>query len=295
MDATPRIPPAKIVLATDLSSRGDRALDRAALLADRWGAKLLVVHALRDDAMGDPHRLRGKPSWRQPTDAAAAIERQIRRDLGSRAVDLSVLIEEGNPVDVILGVIGREGADLAVLGAEAATAAGGASLGNTVEQVIRRSPISTLLVKTRPHGPYRRLLVGTDFTDESRYGLEVAAALFPDAEFALMHSYDLPYKSLYLDNKLGRDFQKMERDTIEAFVAKAGLPEAIRSRVKTLIEHGSPDLMLRDYVEDKEMDLTVIGALGRGALFHFVIGGNTPKIVEAVPSDVLIVRAHPEN
>ena len=40
-------PPKTILCATDLSSRCDRALDRAALLARHWQARLVVVHALQ--------------------------------------------------------------------------------------------------------------------------------------------------------------------------------------------------------------------------------------------------------
>jgi len=39
-------PPKKILLATDLSSRCDRALDRAAALAARWQSALVVLHVL---------------------------------------------------------------------------------------------------------------------------------------------------------------------------------------------------------------------------------------------------------
>lgn len=35
-----------LLLATDLSSRCDRASDRAAQLAQAWSAKLLVLHAI---------------------------------------------------------------------------------------------------------------------------------------------------------------------------------------------------------------------------------------------------------
>jgi len=41
-------PPKAILLATDLSARCDRALDRAALLASEWQAQLIIVHALGD-------------------------------------------------------------------------------------------------------------------------------------------------------------------------------------------------------------------------------------------------------
>ena len=72
-------PPQKILLATDLSSRGDRALDRAAQLARQWDAELIVVHALEPQTTSSPWPdVDGIPSWRRPPDPRAAIERQIR-------------------------------------------------------------------------------------------------------------------------------------------------------------------------------------------------------------------------
>jgi len=42
--------PHKILLATDLSARCDRALDRAGILADRWDAELVALHVIEDRA-----------------------------------------------------------------------------------------------------------------------------------------------------------------------------------------------------------------------------------------------------
>jgi len=51
-DALPTFtPPKKVLLATDLSARSDRALDRATQLARQWDAGLVVVHALEDQAL----------------------------------------------------------------------------------------------------------------------------------------------------------------------------------------------------------------------------------------------------
>jgi hypothetical protein len=41
-------PPRRVLLATDLGARCDRALDRAAALASGWQAELVVVHALEE-------------------------------------------------------------------------------------------------------------------------------------------------------------------------------------------------------------------------------------------------------
>src|SRR4051812_1599188 len=76
----PPIPPTKILVATDLSSRSDRALDRATQLARQWDAQLLVVHAIDQKTVGllDAGFI---PSWRQSTDPSVAIRDRIRRDL----------------------------------------------------------------------------------------------------------------------------------------------------------------------------------------------------------------------
>jgi nucleotide-binding universal stress UspA family protein len=58
-----------------------------------------------------------------------------------------------------------------------------------------------------------------------------------------------------------------------------------------MIEHGHPEMMLRNHVLEEGTDLTVIGALRLGLPFHMLIGGTARRIVQAVPSDILVVRA----
>jgi nucleotide-binding universal stress UspA family protein len=284
--------PRRILLATDLRSRSDRALDRAAQLARQWNAPLVVIHAMEPKPVGLRESAEPLPSWRKPPNPAPNIERQIRRDLREEVNHLTIQVEEGDPSQVILDTVEREGCDLIVLGAAQDELFGGRIFGSTVEYLMKKSPVSVLVVKARPNGPYSHILVGTDFTDESRYGLEVAAGSFPHSQMMVMHAFDLPYRSLLSDTALGKDFAAMERATIQEFVAGAELPDAVRSRIRTSIEHGPPDLMLRRYIEEKHADLTVIGAYGRGRLYHLLVSGNTPRIVESVPSDILLVRAH---
>lgn len=288
----PRSPPRRILLATDLSARGDRALDRAAQLARQWGAELVVVHAIEQAAgRATWSDVEEAPSWRRPPEAAVAIERQIRRDLREAVDHLAIHIEEGDPVRIILETAEREGCDLIVLGTARDELFGRMLLGDTVEHLVRKSPVSVLVVKTRPAGPYHHVLVGTDFTEESRHGLNVATELFPDATFTLMHAFEMPYRALMLDSQLSHDFAAMEMKTIETFLDEAELPSAIRARVHPIIEHGPPEAMLRKYIVEQDADLTVIGAFGRGIMFHVFIGGTARRIVDGALSDVLVVRA----
>jgi nucleotide-binding universal stress UspA family protein len=74
-------------------------------------------------------------------------------------------------------------------------------------------------------------------------------------------------------------------------VEESDLPPEARQRVVTMTEHGSPPVMLSRYATERGADLTVIGAYSRSLAFHLLIGGTARRIVDAVPSDVLVVRA----
>lgn len=283
-------PPRAILLATDLSSHCDRALDRAAQLARQWQATLHVVHALRPDARSVAwwSSDEGKP-WSGPGHVDL-VERQIRHDIPDEPDDLVIHVEEGEPVDVVLRIAAREDCQLIVAGTSGPTFASIISH-TTTERLLRRLPRSLLVVKGRPRDAYRKILVGTDFTVESRHGLETVATWFADADFALMHALDIPYRSLFLSEGREHEFARLEHETMASFVADARLPDAIRQRIGTRIAYGYPEAMLSEYSMTHEVDLTVIGALTRGLAFHMLVGGNATRIVQTAPGDVLVVRA----
>src|SRR3546814_19299167 len=73
--------PRRMALATDLSHRCDRALDRALLVARAWQAELTVIHALAPpETMTLFGSLRDLPSWRRPPDPVRKARDRNSRD-----------------------------------------------------------------------------------------------------------------------------------------------------------------------------------------------------------------------
>ncbi len=155
-------PPRRILLATDLSARCDRALDRATQLARQWQVPLLVVHASTRDT-ADSWLFDDPPP---AVDFEQMIRQRIENDLREPVADLDIHVQDGTPGEVILAAATRAGCDLIVVG-DARDTLRQLVLGSTVEYLVRRSPVSVLIVKQRPHGIYQHVLVGTDFTTES--------------------------------------------------------------------------------------------------------------------------------
>jgi len=48
--------------------------------------------------------------------------------------------------------------------------------------------------------------------------------------------------------------------------------------------------LLRDYVEDQEVDLVVLGSSGRNAIIEVLVGCAAKSIMHEVPCDTLLVR-----
>ena len=66
--------------------------------------------------------------------------------------------------------------------------------------------------------------------------------------------------------------------------------DRLRDRIEVVIAHGSPERLLRDYVEDQHVDLTLIRSHGSGALFDALIGSTAKTLLETLEGDLLIVH-----
>ncbi|MGE3772123.1 MAG: universal stress protein, partial [Gammaproteobacteria bacterium] len=164
--------PQTLMLATDLGHRSDRALDRAAALARAWQARLLIVHALKAASLRDD-----APSWRRVTDPLALARRRIHRDLGATAdLALEVIVERGDPGAVVAELAARHQADLVISGVARDETLGRLLLGSTVETLVKQLQAPLLVVKRRPHGDYRHLVVATDLTPDSKTAGDAALA-----------------------------------------------------------------------------------------------------------------------
>lgn len=287
-------PPKSILLATDLSPRCDRALDRAVLLSELWQAKLVVLHVLEDlwDADSDPNA----PSWRRPPDPAGVARQQLLADVGPLKKTTDVAIEEGDPVEAIVRTAESNGCDLIVTGVARDELFGRFILGTTVDRLLRRSQTPILIVKKRARRAYRRIAVAIDFSDSSRHALEAAIRYFPDQGLTIFHAYEAPRSGLTTDSAAYlHEYRRVVEQDYEAFLASVKSGETIRQRVNSFIEYGAPNEVLRRGVRDMDIDLIVLGTQGRSALSEALIGSVGKYLMSELSCDVLMIREPQEN
>lgn len=293
--------PRKILLATDMSARGDRALERAMSIARRHGVGLTILHVFEElDESSLTYGKQGLPSWHRPPDAAALMKKRIRQgmrsDLGDAIENATILLEEGNPPEVIERVATAMQADLVVTGIarEGPFASRPVVLGRTVESLLRRMPVPLLIVRNRAREAYQHIVVTTDFSKPSAHALQMAARFFPVQPLYLLHASEVPYATFVDDPKSHAErYLEVRARELNEFLASVFLPEVDRGRLIPRIEPGPPQQIIREYVQLHGGDLVVLGTHGRGAVVEAILGSTTKSILAALPCDALVVRGPP--
>ncbi|MFZ2102157.1 MAG: universal stress protein [Oricola sp.] len=277
----------KILVATDLSARSDRALQRALALANEHKAELEVIHVVEDD-------LPQNVVDRNEEQAREALDEQIGAlvNEGDAAVTRSVI--RGQDFAEIIKRSIDSNADLLVLGV---TRHRSRNLfrGTTSERVIRLGRVPVLVVKQPCAGPYSRVLVGVDLSVHSHRALEFAVGFAPAAEFYCVHASHEPFIGFLgketreeLVASEQKEFSgKLERD-IADIVQKTGMA---KDHIHTMMKTGDPQSVICESADEMDIDLIVTGTHGRPAVAQAFLGSIAEDCLAESDYDVLVAKA----
>lgn len=160
-----------ILFATDFSESSRRALRYAEALAEKFGARICLCHAMTPTAL----------AVGAPEAAAYLYEAEYegsQRDLTNllrveeeKGLDIDSVLEPGLLKDVLTSAIARKSIDLVVAGTHGRTGVNRLLLGSSAEEICRSASCPVLTVGPWLVTPnkiqFRRILVPTDLSAES--------------------------------------------------------------------------------------------------------------------------------
>ncbi|MCX7932123.1 MAG: universal stress protein [Rhodovarius sp.] len=286
MSAPPTAADRPILAATDLSSRSDRALARAALLAAELGAPLVLLHALDDD---------------QPPGLLEAARREARLALQRLAAALpggmgrgaELLLAQGDPYRVIQQVAAERGARLLVLGEHRRRPLADMFLGTTAERVLRSAPCPVLMVHRPAAGPYAQVLVATDLSDRALAAWQAAAllGLLQRAQVSLLHVRESPPLA---GIALGAQPPAAAAAAAEERQAQSGAALAdwaargpALPAPRLLLQEGPPAMVIVEQAAALQADLVVLGTAGRAGLARAILGSVAAQVLGEIGCDAL--------
>lgn len=272
--------PSKILVATDLSIRSERALRRAAQLAVQHDAELTALCVVDEDL---------------PAKVANRVRDDMIDELALHCEGLDhghaiQRVEIAEVVQGILRVLKETGADLLVLGIHRHRPLWDLVHGTTMERILRAVQVPVLLVKTVPHAPYARILAGIDMSEACALSINEAHELAPEAAISAFHAVHVPYRGLVAPHgsaqALAPFLDEAER-AMQAWWEVTDLPEVC---TMPRAESAGRTELLMQKLNEVSPDLLAIGAHGRSTFTPTMLGSFTEQILRDPPCDVLVVR-----
>jgi nucleotide-binding universal stress UspA family protein len=282
----------KILVASDLTPRSDRALSRGFMLARELKGELRVVHVVRADL---PEEFRAHAvEW-----AKSALQRETDRLGEETGIKATVEVFAGHPRSDIARLATSGAADLLVLGIHDQSQPGPKAFQETTAgNVLKSSLTPALLVRDEAETPYRRVVVGVDFSMLSRAAIRQALQIAPAADIHLVHAYHIPFQGFLGSDNFRSQFAYRQRLELDAFLKEemGDLERRLRElgcvpgSLLTTIQEGDPREVLRSSCKHAEADLLVIGTHGRAGIARALWGSVAADLFNDPPCDVLAVR-----
>ncbi|MBP2305325.1 universal stress protein [Azospirillum melinis] len=263
----------RILLATDLEPKSDRALERAVRLAHRFDAELTALHVV--DGNG------GRYGCLPLHHVEGELQRHILAASGGGGIRAQAVAVRGDAVEHrVAGYAGLWRPDLLVVGLHQRDRVADLFLASTVERIAIADGTPMLIVRDKPLQPYLRALVPVDFSERSRSSVESARMLMADGCIHLLHVADLPEASALDKAQVEHDFRNVLGPWDDG---SPGGPE-----VETILLTGPPGQRIVSLARQGRYDLVAMGSARRSGVSRALLGSTASEVIEALPCDVLI-------
>ena len=302
-----------VLVPLDFSRPSFKALEYALPLAERFGAKLHLVHAFDYDF--PMSTFSAMPLAIPEAELASRAKRRLQEVAKKYAIALApenCHVVKGRAYHAVCQLARKLEIDLIVTTTRGHTGLRHVFLGSTAERIVQHAPCGVLVVReherefvrasegaAKSKGAIRlkKILVPVDFSDCSMVGLESAVrfAQVWGAELVTFNCVPLQTFAIYGEYR-GLDFTALTNHAEKT--AKEQMHEVVSSLepqdiiVKGVIELGVPAQAICDYARNHEVDLIITATHGSTGLTHILLGSTAEHVVRYAHCPVLVMPSY---
>lgn len=285
----------KLILCPfDFSEFSIRAYQHARSLAKHYRGKLVALHVVELFQHSYLGFAASAPlydeAWRALRESSRRVQLQefVNRET-PKEIQSEVVVELGSAADGTLSFARAHKVDVIVMGTHGRRGYDRLVLGSVTDRVMRTAPCPVLVVRKSAHdsaSPWHspgqphhldRILFCADFYKNSQpplgYALSVSAEY--DAELILLH---------VLENAPSSEKPKaVIAAATEQLETLIPADERKTLKFRTAVRVGKPYREIIHFAQEKQADMVVLGAGGRGELDVAVFGSTTYRVIQAGP------------
>jgi nucleotide-binding universal stress UspA family protein len=145
---------------------------------------------------------------------------------------------------------------------------------------------------------YRNIVIATDGSENTQkavsYGIEIAK-LSGATVHALYVVDTSSFSSIPMDAGWEEMYEILRKEGEKAVFEVKELGEAVGVEVREVLWEGHPSTEIIDFAENNNIDLIVMGTLGKTGLDRFLLGSVAEKVVRNSKVPVLVVRSQEQS
>jgi len=281
-----------------------REVVRQALwLADKMGSHLTFFGALNLTVESLPHL--DETERRQLAHRVEHVAEKILSGLVAQARGRGIEAVEklalGRPWLEIIRRVLRGKHDLLLVGTRDRKGLGRMIFGSTAIRLIRRCPCPVWVAKPEDEHSPLKILVASDLTPVSDKGLCLAAqiAQITPAEVHLLHIVDFPLDHIW-STGLPDAKEEAYRQSVRQAAQKAlqtqvdaagacGLSPAVQVHLFNDVG-GLPDEGILRFIDEHQIDLLIMGTIGRSGILGVMIGNTAERILPELTCSLLAIK-----
>lgn len=292
-----------IFCTTDFSKLSEDVVKYCITLAKKLDARLMVCHVVDFPSIAMYGEAVLTPMDDQ-TRFMAFAQAEIDRLMGKAEVPYEALVALGSATDEIARLVAEHRPDLVVAATHGRTGLKRFLLGSITERLMRMLPCPLLVLRgasdeavsvSQPF-PFKRILVGCDFSSDSEQAFQFCLSMAQEfeSELHLVHVVEpAEYKDLYkmpadASDKFKEELFDMIRGKLQSMVP----PDALNwLNLRTGLMVGKSYVEIVRYAEMHDIELIALGTRGHGMVEDLLVGSTTDRVIRRAPCPVLSVGA----
>lgn len=292
----------RIVIAVDGSDEAEHAARRGLELADAFDATVDVVHVVEQNALQLSRSSGEKTRLRERGESVLAAIEELASELGR---SVSTELTEGKPGVRISEFATAQNADLVVVGRQGLTGTRRRLLGGVTEQVLHRSEVPVFVVPddgaaTDAEADYSQILLPTDGSENAEESVPhgVAVARNYGSTIHALNVVDLqaaggPFNAGGLEREFVERLEANGRqavDRVASEIEDIDTDVAVRTAVERTKSFTGVGAGVREYVQNNDIGLVVMGSHGRSNLERQLLGSVASTVLRTVDVPVIVVK-----
>lgn len=217
-------------------------------------------------------------------------------------LDLTVDVRSGDLAMEATRTVIAKGIDLLIKPVEGTHGRGTMIFGSSDQRLIRKCPCPVWILKETRKKKIRKILaavdVGRDETEANRLAREIMSlstelAKDSNSELHVLYAWQFRHEAQLRGSSvtnrviatLNQDLEAANRRQFDRLVGQFKYDKMIVQLVK-----GNANHVIPDYAEENDIDLIIMGTVGRSGIAGLVIGNTAESVLQAVDCSVLMLK-----